>query len=36
MGRIWKWREENAETFWDEAQTVLKRRGIIPAPTETF
>jgi L-threonylcarbamoyladenylate synthase len=36
MGRIWRWREENAGAFWDEAQTVLKRHGIIAAPTETF
>jgi L-threonylcarbamoyladenylate synthase len=36
MGRIWKWREEKAEAFWDEARTVLKRHGIIAAPTETF
>ncbi len=36
MGRIWTWREENAEAFWDEAQTVLKRHGIIAVPTETF
>jgi L-threonylcarbamoyladenylate synthase len=36
MGRIWKWREENAEAFWHEAQTVLKRHGILAVPTETF
>jgi L-threonylcarbamoyladenylate synthase len=36
MGRIWRWREENAAAFWDEAQAVLKRHGIIATPTETF
>jgi L-threonylcarbamoyladenylate synthase len=36
MGRIWKWREEDAGAFWDEAHTVLKRNGIIAVPTETF
>lgn len=36
MGRIWKWREEAAGAFWDEARTVLKRNGIIAVPTETF
>jgi L-threonylcarbamoyladenylate synthase len=36
MGRIWKWREEDAGAFWDEARTVLRRHGIIAVPTETF
>jgi L-threonylcarbamoyladenylate synthase len=36
MGRIWKWREEAAGAFWDEARTVLKGNGIIAVPTETF
>ena len=36
MGRIWKWREEAAGAFWDEARTVLKRNGVIAVPTETF
>ena len=36
MGRIWTWREENAEAFWDEARTVLRRHGIMAVPTETF
>lgn len=36
MGRIWKWREEDAGAFWDEARTVLARHGIIAVPTETF
>jgi len=36
MGRIWKWREEDAGAFWDEARTVLTRHGIIAVPTETF
>ena len=36
MGRIWTWREEDAGVFWDEARTILKRRGIIAVPTETF
>ncbi|MBU4232619.1 MAG: threonylcarbamoyl-AMP synthase [Desulfobacterales bacterium] len=36
MGRIWKWREEAAGAFWDEARTVLKGNGVIAMPTETF
>ncbi|MDO9531888.1 MAG: L-threonylcarbamoyladenylate synthase [Deltaproteobacteria bacterium] len=36
MGRIWTWREEAAEAFWDEARAVLQRHGIIAVPTETF
>jgi L-threonylcarbamoyladenylate synthase len=36
MGRIWKWREEEAEAFWDEARAVLGRHGILAVPTETF
>ena len=36
MGRIWKWREEDAEAFWDEARAVLGRHGIMAVPTETF
>ena len=36
MGRIWKWREEDAGAFWDEARTVLGRHGIMAVPTETF
>jgi len=36
MGRIWTWREEAAEAFWDEARAVLKRNGVIAVPTETF
>ena len=36
MGRIWKWREENAGACWDEAWTVLKLNGILAVPTETF
>jgi len=36
MGRICKWREEDAEAFWDQARTVLRRNGIIAVPTETF
>jgi len=36
MGRIWKWREEDAGAFWDEARAVLGRHGIIAVPTETF
>ena len=36
MGRIWKWREEDAGAFWDEARTVLNQNGVIAVPTETF
>lgn len=36
MGRIWVWREEEADEFWDEARRVLKRNGILAVPTETF
>lgn len=36
MGRIWPWREENAEEFWEEAQRILKGNGIVAVPTETF
>ncbi|MGB8992410.1 MAG: L-threonylcarbamoyladenylate synthase [Desulfobaccales bacterium] len=36
MGRIWEWREEEADEFWDEARKVLKRNGILAVPTETF
>ena len=36
MGRIWGWREEDAEKFWEEARVVLARNGIIAVPTETF
>jgi L-threonylcarbamoyladenylate synthase len=36
MGRIWKWREEEAGAFWDEARTVLRRHGVMAVPTETF
>jgi L-threonylcarbamoyladenylate synthase len=36
MGRIWKWREEEAGAFWDEARAVLQRHGIMAVPTETF
>jgi L-threonylcarbamoyladenylate synthase len=36
MSRIWVWREEEAEEFWQEARTVLARNGILAVPTETF
>lgn len=36
MGRIWKWREEAAGGFWQEARSVLKKNGIIVVPTETY
>jgi L-threonylcarbamoyladenylate synthase len=36
MGRIWTWREEEAQDFWDEARVVLERHGVMAAPTETF
>jgi L-threonylcarbamoyladenylate synthase len=36
MRRIWKWREEDADAFLDEARRVLKGDGVIAAPTETF
>lgn len=36
MGRIRKWREEDAGALWAEARTVLERGGIMAVPTETF
>ena len=36
MGRIRKWREEDAGALWAEARTVLQRGGIMAVPTETF
>ncbi len=36
MGRIRRWREEEAEALWAEAKAVLMRGGIIAVPTETF
>jgi L-threonylcarbamoyladenylate synthase len=36
MGRIWEWREDDTEAFWDLARTVLMRNGVIALPTETF
>jgi len=36
MGRIWTWREDSAGAFWDEAQTLLRRNGVIAVPTDTF
>jgi L-threonylcarbamoyladenylate synthase len=36
MGRIWKWREETAGQFWEEARAVLAGDGIVAVPTETF
>ena len=36
MGRIWVWQEEQAEAFFAEARTVLRSRGVLALPTETF
>jgi L-threonylcarbamoyladenylate synthase len=36
MARIWVWQEEQAEAFFVEARRVLRSRGILAVPTETF
>ena len=36
MPRIWVWQEEQAEAFFAEARTVLRSRGVLALPTETF
>lgn len=36
MGRIWTWREAEADAFWAEACQVLEGEGIVALPTETF
>lgn len=36
MGRVWRWREEEARTFWEEAGKVLEAGGVLAVPTETF
>jgi L-threonylcarbamoyladenylate synthase len=36
MGRIWHWREEQAGDLWEQARALLKRDGLLAAPTETF
>lgn len=36
MPCIWVWQEEQAEAFFAEARRVLRSRGILALPTETF
>lgn len=36
MARIWVWQEARAEDFFAEARRVLRSRGILALPTETF
>ena len=36
MARIWIWQEERAADFFAEARSVLRARGVLALPTETF
>lgn len=36
MGRVWRWREEEAEAFFQEARKLLLTGGVMAVPTETF
>ena len=36
MAHIWVWQEEQAEAFFAEARKVLRSRGVLALPTETF
>ena len=36
MARIWVWQEELAADFFAEARRVLRSRGVLALPTETF
>ncbi len=36
MARIWVWQEDQAEAFFAEARRVLRSRGVLALPTETF
>lgn len=36
MGRIWRWREEEAEALWAECRRLVDSGGILAVPTETF
>jgi L-threonylcarbamoyladenylate synthase len=36
MARIWVWQAEQAEAFFAEARKVLRSRGVLALPTETF
>jgi L-threonylcarbamoyladenylate synthase len=36
MGRIWEWREADADAFFREANRLVSSGGIIALPTETF
>ncbi|MCL4503192.1 MAG: L-threonylcarbamoyladenylate synthase [Deltaproteobacteria bacterium] len=36
MARIWVWQEEQAEAFFAEARRVLRSKGVLALPTETF
>ncbi|MDD5642411.1 MAG: L-threonylcarbamoyladenylate synthase [Syntrophales bacterium] len=36
MGRIWEWREEEADAWLQESRRLLAGGGILALPTETF
>ncbi len=36
MGRVWRWREEEAGAVWKEAGRLLEAGAVLAAPTETF
>lgn len=36
MAHIWVWQEEQADAFFAEARRVLRSRGVLALPTETF
>ncbi|MFZ2088066.1 MAG: Sua5/YciO/YrdC/YwlC family protein, partial [Desulfobaccales bacterium] len=36
MAAVWKWREEKAEEFWQEARRQLVAGRLVALPTETF
>ncbi len=36
MARIWVWQEKQAEAFFAEARRVLRSKGVLALPTETF
>src|SRR5512146_616917 len=36
MAHIWVWQEDRAEDFFAEARRVLRSRGVLALPTETF
>jgi L-threonylcarbamoyladenylate synthase len=36
MAHIWVWQQEQAEAFFAEVRRVLRSRGVLALPTETF